>query len=321
MIKLFKKQKLGKKASESSAGLEMPMQTFIELLLILSVGFVFVIYGSYVINDLKMYQVYLSKDISFLQNTIVLVEDNILTMYSPPAHSKLNHFHYIFKPTYTDVIFIDDEKQNLNDGVIKSYIHFAFNPSSNNLRNNIILNNPDKIYFYRMGETYNIGIDWRNVMSGWVSARKCNSLYLDRNTYFYFDYSRYKVEDIILFRSLNSVFLNKEKYISTNEMNFYSFNNMQVSNKAFFIFDKIDAIRPSIRIYSPQGKEGVFGCMLFNGLVSKHITNLDLSFIETNNLPYFNYNFNHSVYIMATGDEIGLIIQTINEIINEHENI
>jgi hypothetical protein len=322
---------LGKKATDSGPASQLPMQAFIEIFLIISLGIAFFAYGAFLVNDLRMFQVFLSKDISLMQNSIVLIDDPIFVAYSPTSNYKLNLFSYRFKPIHTDVIYLDSDKVSLDEGVVRSYIHFKFNPSSNDEVEKVI-RNPNTIYFYKMGDLYNIGTDWRDVMQGRVSLKECGDFNLMKNTLFYFDYLNYIKKDSnfnhLLFTTPINLYLssmvpnNFNKYLSTFNYNVDSFKDLSSENKAYFIFEEsvsMHSTRDNIRIIIPDNDNGVFGCVLYNGLISRHKNDIDISLIQTSTLSQFNNDFNYSTYIILDNSRIDFVLNTLKEVIVNYE--
>lgn len=302
------KRKLGKKA-DAGTGTELPLQAFIEIIILLSIGIAFFVYGSFLLNDFRMYQIFLSKDISLLQNSLVLVDDDVLSVYSPPPNSRLSAFVYRFKPLHTDVIYLDGD-QNLDEGVIRSYIHFGFNPPVNVDANPKVLFNPQSIYFYKFGNTYNIGKSFQEVRSNLGSLRACDILELRSDAKFYFDYD----EELSIFNTMMLTYFNKPEsfWFFPRELRTFE-RQFQDDFKVYFLLkqNNDDVIRISV----PFDGKSAFGCELFNRLQSVE-QNIDVIYFPTSSVSKLNKDFNYSTQISIPDGKEGLVFRTIKEIID-----
>ena len=110
-----------KKGLDSTSGIHLSFQAIIDLLAIFVVLVAALVYGESIVNDVGIYQGFFSKDLSLLQSSILLVQDDIIVKYQQPADLMFYDFNYNFLPFYSRIEYKDKSD---NDVPAREYIHF-----------------------------------------------------------------------------------------------------------------------------------------------------------------------------------------------------
>ncbi|MCB9358638.1 hypothetical protein H6503_01780 [Candidatus Woesearchaeota archaeon] len=276
-----------KKAQDGSA-LQLPMQAFIEILIIASVGLAFFAYGVFIFNDHRIYQTFLAKDVSLLQDAVILSDHDVDVMYLPKNSSSTRMSTLLFdmKMHHTDVIMPGDNP------IAKSYIHFT----QSGISSLGTFPNSGKLFLKKESSHYTISNDSISVL-GSIKCPDVKMFKADLQRGYFF------------FEGFNGIdtdpfFSDRSKYLRTST----DFDNLPATSTKFHA-KYISESRSNIVVFVPSGDKSKFGCELASMLSGE---GRDVTYIESDNMDSLYYN----VIINADPSHMASITGLSKEIIS-----
>ncbi len=327
-----------KKAEDAGDVSTIPQEAFIEVVLVAMLLLLAAAFIAFINTDARVYHLFHSKDMSLLQDAMLLSEGEVSFYYlnndGKDAQGKMDILDYEFSPYYTTTI------SSVNRGykrskVTKSYVHFA-NPKTE-VSPTQYLSKPSNLSFYKTDEGLTIKQDNKNILEhtqsqGQNSDNGCDqsaSVQFDVNEPFYLNYDA--VFDLTLFTDLlNEPYtgaeppVNPRYYSSDTHSNFDSFINQFLENeqetKDYGVYAGIFHIQSDshVNVYVPFGSQGDLGCSFYNKLLSKiSVEEVAINLIPTSSfddmeeLSKFNYFFE----VDSSANNMKAVIDIIEEVI------
>jgi len=249
-----------------SQGTELPLQAFVELLMILTVALLFTAFGYYAISDTREYQTYLAKDMALTMNALVLPYEDVLLVYKGTEQNHLNDFFVEFIPSYISIYHSRSDEFDKKSAKSRSYIYLG--PSDLSTQT-VFFSKPESVYLSKYNnhliasETY--------VKDSSEKGDKCRAS-VNSNLHIFYDFGA--LIDLSVYES----FLTK----TTNRYNYpdelYELFSRQKSAHEFISMDFTNKNSPFV-LFGPE--DSVFVCNLKNSLIKKYPS---LKYIPTENI-------------------------------------
>lgn len=321
LYKLLKDKKAGQ-------GSELAWQAFIEISLAVLLIIFCVAYASYIIKDTRIYQVFISKDMSFIQDSTLLIDDDVTVTYFPSFETKFHLFTYDFSDYYTTVMYSQKESTNEKDSVSKKYIHFKAPPYLS-YSEDINIPRGGTVWFSKSGDAYKISEDILKIQQ---KKKECNDAQFSDNinqAYVYFDYSSYKVllplvstfdlvqsEEKKFDDLLNSMFFTVANQYSWTKTQLYGdFVKMKAEGpakemkKVYIRFEESSDGKTVLHV--PGDSRSTLGCKLYNELISG---NVDAHYIPTTTGKIMG-SFTYSLLIVTPHENNQLMLTKLKSIL------
>ncbi|MFT4304303.1 MAG: hypothetical protein ACMXYG_07085 [Candidatus Woesearchaeota archaeon] len=311
-----------KKAEDAGDISTIPLETLIEVMIIAMVILFSIGYMAFILSDDRLYMNFYSKDISLLQNSIMLTPDNIYYEYynsnGRNRDGKMNLLDFEFVPFYTTT-FSSSSIGVRSFKVTRSYIHLEDQQYKDRVELSYL--KPNILYFVKNDFSYQIFDDLKEFYLNNNFVCQHSELRFNPNEQFYINHSsEFSFLILELVNRLNRPYLDmrlNSRYFSSR-FDFiqysrdYLLNNQVDDNYGVFInIRKIDS-DDIVNIFSPFNRQGDLGCKLFNNLVNDLNANIDISYIPSNTFIKNNVVKKSSYYFEIEVSENNLNYVIVN---------
>ena len=320
-IKFLKSRK-----AESGELATIPNQAFVEIFLAAGLLIFTSIYAAYILSDQSPYLMYYSKDMSLLQDVMLLTPGDSFYRYDN-TEGKLNLVDHQFYGYYTVTVSNSNVRKTMNiDSIMKPYIHFS-NPKAF-LSPQLYIAKPDSIYFLKTDNDWTVSESYVGLDSKREVCRSARSLAdFDPNEPFYISYNNLVFDKSIIDLFLDDLNkgLSSPKYFSSSTYSsLSSFRKNEVpvvkQSSAYGVFIGLTETSNDnlIIVYAPFCKKKDIGCGIHNAIISKPAADgVDVTYIPTAAFDDIDElsDFSDFVYIEFSKKNQYLVFDAVKEVI------
>jgi len=317
---------LKSRKAESGELATIPNQALVEIFLAAGLLIFASMYAAYILSDQSPYLMYYSKDMSILQDVMLLTPGDSFYRYDN-TEGKLNVVDHQFYGYYTATVSNSNVRRTMKiDPIMKSYIHFS-NPKAF-LSPQLYIAKPDSIYFLKTDNDWTVSESYIGLDSKQEVCRSARSFAdFDPNEPFYISYNNLVFDKSVIDLFLDDLNngLSAPKYFSSStygSLSSFRTNEVPVAkqNDAYGVFIGFTETSNDnlIIVYSPFCKKKDIGCGIHNAIISRPAAEgIDVSYVPTAAFDDIDElsDFSDFAYIEFSKKNQYLVFDAVKEVI------